>query len=385
MSIPRAAAGPLTDVRVVELGGIGPSPFCAMVLADLGAAVTRVQRVSEMRAEPNPVLDRGRRSIAVDIKSASGRDVVLRLVSHADVLLEGFRPGVLERLKLGPAELHRIRPELVIGRMTGFGQEGPLAQRAGHDINYIAQAGVLNSIGRPGDRPVPPLNLVGDFGGGGMLLAVGVLAAVHHARRTGEGQEIDAAMIDGAALLMAMPYGYAARGDWSMTERGTNRFDGSLPYYDTYECADGRFVAVGALEPVFFRALVEKLGVTDQVDVDRQSDPAAHPGLRAVFAKAFASATREEWTRRFNNLDACVTPVLSMAEAQDDAHVRARGTFVADDAGVIHPAPAPRFSLTPSAMPTAPPLVGANTDEVLAELDYTPAEVAALRREGVVA
>ncbi|MEX0428412.1 CaiB/BaiF CoA transferase family protein [Nocardioides sp. DS6] len=382
-----ARPGPLAGLRVVELGGIGPGPFCAMVLADLGADVVRVHRPSEVGTPPNPVLDRGRRTLAIDLKRASGVAVVRRLIDESDVLLEGFRPGVLERLGLAPEVLRASHPELVVGRMTGFGQEGPLAARAGHDINYIALSGVLGSIGRPGERPVPPLNLVGDFGGGGMLLALGVVSAVLHARTSGVGQDVDAAMVDGSALLMAMTYGFAAQGRWT-ADRGSNMFDGSMPFYDTYECADAKYVAVGAVEPQFYRVLVETLGVTDLVDVNdpaAQRDPATFPATRKAFAEAFATRTRDEWAAVFAEVDACVTPVLDIDEAPSDAHLVDRATYVHDENGVVHPAPAPRFGATPLAPPAAPAAPGAHTHEILAGLGLTTDEIAALHEEGTVA
>jgi len=379
-----SAAGPLAGLKVIELGGIGPGPFCAMVLADLGAEVVRVHRPGEVGTEPNPVLDRGRRSLAVDLKSAAGRDVARRLADRAEVLIEGFRPGVLERLGLAPAELRRTNPALVVGRMTGFGQDGPLADRAGHDINYIALSGVLGSIGRTGERPVPPLNLVGDFGGGGMLLALGVVAAVLHARATGEGQDVDAAMVDGSALLMAMTYGFAAQGRWQ-ADRGTNMFDGSMPFYDTYECADGRYVAVGAVEPTFYAALLDTLGVRGQVDPADQREPATFAATRTVLAETFRTRPRDEWAEIFAGVDACVTPVLDIDEAPRDAHLSARATYMRDAAGVLHPAPAPRFGRTPTAAPTAPSAPGSDTDQILAELGLATEEITQLHQEGTVA
>lgn len=384
MTLSPPRTGPLAGVKVVELGGIGPGPFAAMMLADLGADVVRIHRPGEVGTHPNPVLDRGRRSLAVDLKSTRGVALVRRLVDEADVLVEGFRPGVLERLGFDPAELRRSNPRLVVGRMTGFGQEGPLAARAGHDINYIALTGALHSIGRAGERPVPPLNLVGDFGGGGMLLALGVVSAVLSARGTGRGQDVDAAMVDGAALLMAMMYGFHAQGRWS-EERGINMFDGSMPFYDTYECADGGFVAVGAIEPQFFAALVETLELGDQVDLRRQHDRSTWPELRKLLTEAFAAQPRDVWAERFAGVDGCVTPVLDILEAPQDAHMRSRSTFVTDETGVVHPAPAPRFGGTPTSAPTAPAVPGAHTDELLAELGLSGSEIAALRQEGTVA
>lgn len=380
-----ARTGPLAGLRVVELGGIGPGPFCGMLLADLGADVIRIHRPKDVGSRrPNAVLDRGRRSLAVDLKSTAGAALARRLLDQADAMMEGFRPGVIERLGFEPALLRQTNPKLVVGRMTGYGQTGVLAGKAGHDINYIAKAGVLNSIGRPGDKPVPPLNLVGDFGGGGMLLAVGLLAAVYAARASGHGQDVDAAMVDGAALLMAMTWGFAAEGRWSTTDRGTNLFDGHLPYYDTYECTDGRYIAVGAIEPPFFRALLEGLGLSERVCAERQTDPATFPEMRALFTSTFKTRTRDEWAAAFEGLDACFQPVLTMGEAGKDADLAARGTFVEVD-GVIHPGPAPRFSATAADAPAGPAAPGEHTGQILAGLGLSPSEIAEHYQEGTVA
>lgn len=373
--------GPLHGVRVVELGGIGPAPFAAMMLADLGADVVRVHRVGET-AEPNAALDRGRRSIAVQLKDPRGVDVVRELAAGADALIEGFRPGVLERLGLGPRELHAANPALVIGRMTGYGQDGPFAPRAGHDINYIALSGALAAIGPAGHRPTPPINLVADFGGGGMPLALGVVSAVLSARATGRGQVVDAAMVEGAASLMAMIYGFHGRGQWSV-RRGENLFDSGAPWYDTYACADGRYVAVGALEPQFFAVLLERLGLRERIDADRQLDRDTWPHQRAEFEAAFAAHPRAHWESVFADVDACVTPVLDMDEAPAHPHNAARGAFVTLD-GVTQPAPAPRFSGTPNAAPAPAPAVGAHTDELLADLGRDVDQIAQLRADGVV-
>lgn len=373
--------GPLHGVRVVELGGIGPAPFAAMMLADLGADVVRVHRVGET-AEPNAALDRGRRSIAVQLKDPRGVDVVRELAAGADALIEGFRPGVLERLGLGPRELHAANPALVIGRMTGYGQDGPFAPRAGHDINYIALSGALAAIGPAGHRPTPPINLVADFGGGGMPLALGVVSAVLSARATGRGQVVDAAMVEGAASLMAMIYGFHGRGQWSV-RRGENLFDSGAPWYDTYACADGRYVAVGALEPQFFAVLLERLGLRERIDADRQLDRDTWPHQRAEFEAAFAAHPRAHWESVFADVDACVTPVLDMDEAPAHPHNAARGAFVTLD-GVTQPAPAPRFSGTPNAAPAPAPAVGAHTDELLADLGRDADQIAQLRADGVV-
>lgn len=373
--------GPLHGVQVVELGGIGPAPFAAMMLADLGADVVRVHRVGET-AEPNAALDRGRRSIAVQLKDPRGVDVVRELAAGADALIEGFRPGVLERLGLGPRELHAANPALVIGRMTGYGQDGPFAPRAGHDINYIALSGALAAIGPAGHRPTPPINLVADFGGGGMPLALGVVSAVLSARATGRGQVVDAAMVEGAASLMAMIYGFHGRGQWSV-RRGENLFDSGAPWYDTYACADGRYVAVGALEPQFFAVLLERLGLRERIDADRQLDRDTWPHQRAEFEAAFAAHPRAHWESVFADVDACVTPVLDMDEAPAHPHNAARGAFVTLD-GVTQPAPAPRFSGTPNAAPAPAPAVGAHTDELLADLGRDADQTAQLRADGVV-
>ncbi|MEU7829861.1 CaiB/BaiF CoA-transferase family protein [Nonomuraea sp. NPDC049129] len=375
--------GPLTGVRVVELGGIGPVPFAAMMLADLGAEVIRVHRPADRDARPNPVLDRGRRSLVADLKNPRGAAVVRALIDTADAVLEGFRPGVAERLGFDPGTLAESNPRLVFGRMTGFGQDGPLAMRAGHDINYIALSGALAAIGRPDHPPTPPLNLVGDFGGGGMLLALGVLAAVLNARASGRGQVVDAAMVEGSGLLMSMIYGRYAHGAWA-TERGANLLDGGAPFYDTYECADGRHVAVGAIEGAFFAKLVDVLGVAHAVDLAAQRDPATWPAMRETFAKAFKNASREEWVARFAGVDACVTPVLTMDEVVAHPHNAARDSFYTDAEGAIQPAPAPRFAGTPSDRPAPAPIPGQDTRAILAELGHTSEEIENLLAVGAV-
>lgn len=359
-------AGPLEGVRVLEIASAAPAPFACMMLSDLGADVVTVDRVSAHRPSsrrPNGPLVRGRRSVAADLKTDEGVALVRRLAGKADVLVEGFRPGVMERLGLGPALLLAANPGLVFARMTGYGQSGPLAARAGHDINYIAVAGALEPIGRSGDRPLPPLNLVGDFGGGGMLLAVGILAALHERTRSGRGQVVDAAMVDGAALLTAFVHGVRADGQWS-DERGTNLLDGGAPFYDTYETADGGYMAVGALERRFYRQLLTGLGLGDDPDLPAQMDRDRWDELRARFAAVFRTRTRAEWSEVFAELDACVSPVLAPYEVADSEHARARAGFV-DVAGLSQPAPAPRFSRTPARVPTAPRLPGEDTDAVL--------------------
>lgn len=383
--------GALAGVRVVEIGGLGPAPFCAMVLADHGADVLRVERPGKAQLDGAEVRDdlvawdvlsRGRRSAAIDLRHPDGRDLVRRLASTADVFVEGFRPGVAERLGVGPDDLCERNPRLVYGRMTGWGRHGPLAARAGHDINYIGLAGPLAHIGRAGDAPAPPLNLVGDFGGGGLLLAFGICAALVERATSGEGQVVDAAMVDGAALLMAPLFGAHASGYWS-DERGTNLLDGGAPFYDCYECADARHVSVGALEPKFFAALLDGLGL-DAAELPDQHDRSRWPELRAAIGAAFATRPRDEWASRFGDVDACVAPVLTMGEAPGDRHLREWGTFV-DVAGVAQPAPAPRFGRTPAATPTPPQVAGANTDDVLAGWGVDAAELGRLRDAGAIA
>ncbi|MHA6792671.1 CaiB/BaiF CoA transferase family protein [Pseudonocardia bannensis] len=346
-------SGPLAGLRVVELAGIGPGPHAAMILADLGADVVRVDRPGGLQLgspEADPTL-RGRRRVAADLKDPAGREAVLRLVEHADVLLEGYRPGVTERLGVGPADCHARNPRLVYGRMTGWGQDGPLAQRAGHDINYISLTGALHAIGRRGERPVPPLNLVGDFGGGSMLLVIGVLAALWEAKSSGEGQVVDAAMVDGASILVQMVWAMLNQKIWT-DERDTNLLDGHAPFYDTYTCSDGRHVAVGAIEPQFYAQLLDGLGIAAD-ELPNQFDPQGWPVVRARFVEAFAARTRDEWAAVFADVDACVTPVLAFGEVADHPHLAARSTIVAPG-GVPQAAPAPRFSRTGTELPARP-------------------------------
>ncbi len=380
--------GPLSGITVVEMSGIGPGPFAGMMLADLGATVIRVDRLSgsggglaEVSAGRTDVVSRGRRSIAVDLKSAQGTELVLRLVESTDVLIEGYRPGVMERLGLGPQACLARNPRLVFGRMTGWGQDGPLARAAGHDINYIALSGALGAIGRHGQTPVPPLNLVGDYGGGGMLLACGVLAGLLSAARTGAGQVVDAAMVDGAAVLMAQFYGMKAAGRWS-DERGSNLLDTGAPFYDVYESADGGFLSVGPLEPAFFAVLLDRLGI-DDFDTAAQHDPRSWPALRRRLAAEFASRTRADTEDLFAGVDGCVFPVLSMSEAPQHPHNLARGTFVTRDE-VVQPSPAPRFSATPTRLELPPPAPGEHTESILADLGLSRDEVRRLLEAGVV-
>jgi alpha-methylacyl-CoA racemase len=377
--------GPLDGVRVVELASLAPAPFGCMILADFGADVLRVERPSACGgAAPVDPLTRGRRSIGLNLKDQAGVDLLLRLLEGADVLVEGFRPGVAERLGFGPQVCGLRNPGLIYVRMTGWGQEGPLAPTAGHDIDYIAISGALHPVGRAGERPVPPLNLVGDFGGGGMLLAVGVLAALVERQRSGLGQVVDAAMVDGSALLTSFIHGLRAAGTWS-DERGVNLLDGGAPFYDTYTCADGRHVAVGALEPQFYAALLSGLGLAGAADLPAQLDRAGWPVLRERFAAVFATRTRDEWADVFAGTDACVAPVLAMSEAATHPHNAARGVF-ADVAGVPQPMPAPRFGRSAAGVPRPPRRPGADTHAVLAgDLGLAAERIAELRAAGVIA
>ncbi|MFJ3976906.1 CaiB/BaiF CoA transferase family protein [Streptomyces sp. NPDC090021] len=360
--------GPLAGVRVVELAGIGPGPFAAMLLADLGADVVRVDRPGGGGLAVDPAHDitnRGKRSVLLDLKSADGPARVLDLVERADVLIEGFRPGVAERLGVGPADCHARNPRLVYGRMTGWGQEGPLAHTAGHDIAYIAVTGALGMIGNPGEPPAVPANLVGDYAGGSLYLVIGVLAALQHARATGTGQVVDAAIVDGTAHLTAMIHGMMAAGGWQ-DRRGANLLDGGCPFYGTYETSDGGYMAVGALEQQFYDTFTELLGIADRAPA--RKDIARWGELREAVAARFRTRTREEWTAVFEGSDACVAPVLSLREAPGHPHLAARGTFT-DIGGTVQPAPAPRFSATPAAVTGGPALPGAHTESVAADWD----------------
>ena len=375
--------GPLDGIRVIEVASLAPAPFGCMILADLGADVLRVERAERAGPQARPPRDplqRSRRSVGINLKDPAGVDLLLRLASEADVLVEGFRPGVTERLGFGPAECEQRNPRLIYARMTGWGQDGPLAPTAGHDIDYISISGALSPIGRAGERPVPPVNLLGDFGGGGMLLAVGVLAALVERERSGQGQVIDAAMVDGSALLTAIFHGFGAIGSWK-DQRGSNLIDGGAPFYDTYQTADG-YLAVGALEPQFYAALLDGLGLAGDPSLPDRDDRSCWPALRERFASVIAGRTTAAWTDVFAGTDACVAPVLSLAEAVKHPHNQARATFT-EVGGVTQPAPAPRFSRTPADAPQPPPAIGGSTDEVLAALGYSPAEITALRARAV--
>jgi alpha-methylacyl-CoA racemase len=377
------ATGPLTGLRVVELAGLGPAPYACMLLAELGADVVRVDRpgAASLLVRPEKdALNRSRPSVAVDLKSPAGRDVLLRLLDSADVLVEGLRPGVLERLGVGPDEALARNPRLVYARMTGWGQDGPLAQRAGHDINYLGLTGALHAIGTA-DKPVAPLNIGADFGGGSMFLLVGILAALFERQTSGRGQVVDAAMVDGASSLVTMIYGLLGAGLWQ-DRRQANLLDGGAPFYDTYACADGRHVAVGALEPQFYAAFVEGLGLADALP-GGQYDVAHWAEHRRRFAEAFATRSRDEWAAAFEGTDACVTPVLALGEAPAHPHLAARRTFVEQD-GASQPAPAPRFSRTPGAVRGAPRTPGADTRQVLSEWGFSTDDVARLLAAGAV-
>ena len=379
-------SGPLEGIRIIELAGLGPAPFAGMMLADAGADIIRIDRSNRAIYPPiqEPhvdLLNRGRRSVAVDLKHPDGVALVLRLVEGADGFMEGFRPGVAERLGLGPDECLGRNPALAYGRMTGYGQEGPMAQAAGHDIDYIALSGALEAIGRAGERPVPPLNLLGDFGGGGMLLAYGMLAAILGARTTGKGQVIDAAMVDGAASLMTMTYTLRSAGIWQ-DARGTNMLDTGAHFYEVYETSDGGFMGVGAIEPQFYAELMQLLGLGDE-DLSNQMDRTRWPEMKERFAEIFATKTRDEWETVFAGSDACVAPVLSPTEAPEHPHNQARGTFT-DVAGVVQPAPSPRFLSTPGEIRWPPPNPGQRGDEALADWGLSTDEVAALRESGAI-
>ena len=378
--------GPLTGYRIIEIAGIGPGPFSAMMLADMGAEVVRVDRAQAVvggdAAQPSrDLLNRGRRSIGVDLKHPDGAETVLKLVERADALVEGFRPGVAERLGIGPDVCLARNPRLVYGRMTGWGQDGPYASTSGHDINYIALSGTLSAFGRKGDAPVPPLNLVGDFCGGGMLMAYGIVCGLLETQRSGKGQIIDAAMVDGSALLATMIYGLRASGAWQ-DERGTNVLDTGAWFYEVYETADGEYVSFGSLEPQFFSELTRLTGLAEEA-LPQQMDRASWPAMKQRLAAIVKTKTRDEWCRLMEGTDACFAPVLGLGEAPSHRHNDLRGTFT-EVAGVIQPAPAPRFSRTPGAITMPPPHAGQHTAEVLTDWGFSPADVAKLAETGAI-
>jgi alpha-methylacyl-CoA racemase len=377
---PTGPRGPLRGIRVLELASIGPIPFCGMVLSDMGADVVRLDRTVGA-GMPQQVLDRGRRSIAVDLKQPDGLAVVLDLVAASDVLIEGYRPGVAERLGVGPDECLARNPRLVYGRMTGWGRSGPLSDRAGHDINYLAVAGALGAFGRAREPPVPPLSIVADLGAGGLLLAYGIACALFERATSDAGQVVDAAMLDGTALFMGPWLEAQQAGTWN-DERGTNNLDSGAPFYDCYQCADGEYVSVGALEPQFYARLLEGLELDTSVIPDRD-DRANWPALRVLLAERFSTRTRDEWAVRFEPVDACVAPVLKLSEVPHHPQVTAGATIVSVD-GVVHPAPAPRLDRTPGAIAGRASQPGNDADDVLAELGYDTDAVASLRARAVI-
>ena len=372
--------GPLTGLKIIEFAGIGPGPFCGMLLSDLGADVVRIDRKGQGRGSAADITARGRRSVGLDLKNPASIETCLKLFETADVVFEGFRPGVMERLGLGPDVALKRNPKLVYGRMTGWGQFGPYAQAAGHDMNYIAITGALHAIGTE-DKPIPPLNLVGDFGGGALYLAFGILAGVIKARETGEGQVIDCAMSDGAASLMAMFYGFKASGAWTESRR-SNLLDGGAHFYDTYQCSDGKWVSIGSIEPQFYALLLEKTGISDPA-FKAQMDRGAWPDLKAKLAAVIATKTQSEWCALMEATDVCFAPVLDLDEAPKHAHNVARQTFV-EIAGVTQPAPAPRFSKTPGAIQGPPPAIGAHDQEALRDWGFSEADVSALKANGAL-
>lgn len=379
-------AGPLAGLKIIEMVGIGPAPFCAMLLADMGAEVIRIDRsgsfdASGVAGSRFDVLSRSRKSLCIDLKKPGAREVMLELISQADGLIEGFRPGVMERMGLGPDDCLSVNSKLVYGRMTGWGQDGPLSKYAGHDINYIAVSGILNMIGKANEAPMPPVNFLGDFGGGGMLLAFGLLAALLETKSSGVGQVVDAAMAEGASLLAAMIWGYRAAGAWN-DERGTNIIDGGSHFYGTYICADGKYIALGAVEPQFYAQLCEKAGLTD-TEFESQMDAALWPALKVKVAQIFLGKTQAQWCELMEGVDACFSPVLEWDDTPLHPHNMARQSFV-DIGGVVQPAPAPRYSRTRPERPTSAVLPGTNTAEILTDWGVSGERQAELRRNGVI-
>jgi alpha-methylacyl-CoA racemase len=379
-------SGPLAGIRIIEIAGIGPGPFCGMMLADHGAEVIRVDRPGGQALVGDPakdLLNRSRLSVNVELKKPEGITAVRRLVASADGLIEGFRPGVMERLGLGPDVLLADNPKLVYGRMTGWGQDGPYAQAAGHDLNYIALSGVLDACGRAGDKPTPPMNLIGDFGGGGMMLAFGMVAALLSARSTGTGQVVDCAMTDGSAVLATMIWSLRASGRWN-DARGTNFLDTGAHFYDCYETADGKFISIAPVEPQFYADLIARLGLAEDGDFHIQNDPRRWPALKDKLDALFRTRTRDEWCALLEHTDACFAPVLSIAEAPSHPHNQARGTFIEVD-GITQPAPAPRYSGTPTASPVPLSQDAARLQAIWENIGYTDADLESLQADGVIA
>jgi alpha-methylacyl-CoA racemase len=373
--------GPLHGVKVIEFAGIGPGPFCAMLLSDMGAEVVRIDRKGGRGANKFDITSRGRRSIALDLKNPDAVKTAITLISQADALLEGFRPGVMEKLGLGPDVALKANPKLVYGRMTGWGQTGPLSQAAGHDINYIALTGALHAIGRKGETPVPPLNLVGDFGGGALYLAFGMACALFEARGSGKGQVVDCAMTDGAASLMSMFYGFKAMGMWG-DDKGENLLDGGAHFYDTYETSDGKWVSIGSIEPQFYALLLEKTGITDP-EFQSQMDRSKWPALKAKIAAVIKTKSRDQWDKLMEGTDVCYAPVLSLSEAPQHPHNKARQAFVEVD-GVTHPAPAPRFSRTVPEIQGVAPQSGQHNEAILKDWGFSADAIAALKSSGAI-
>jgi alpha-methylacyl-CoA racemase len=378
-------AGPLVGIKVIEIGGIGPGPFCAMLLSDMGAEVIRVDRVDQVKGNHSSFVDplnRGRRSVAFDLKNADGVATLLFLIEHADVLIEGFRPGVMERLGLSPEVCRQRNPRLIYGRLTGWGQDGPYAQAPGHDINYIALAGALGLIGRRGELPTPPLNLVGDYGGGGLLMAFGIAAALVEVSKSGQGQTIDAAMVDGASIMTTVFHGLRRSGQWS-DERGTNVLDTGSHFYDVYETSDGKYVSVGAIEPKFYAELVKRINLAND-DLPRQYERSEWPVMKERMAAIFRTRTRDEWSQILEGHEVCFAPVLSLDELKDHPHHVARDSFV-EVGGIVQPAPAPRFDRTPGKIQSSPAFPGEHTDDVLRDWGVTDVTIQLLRDSAAIA
>lgn len=374
--------GPLQKYRIIEFAGIGPGPFCGMLLSDMGAEVICIDRLdTKENSNYQDILHRGRRSITIDLKQPDGLAIVRRLIENADALLEGFRPGVMEKLGLGPEDCLRLNPRLVYGRVTGWGQYGCLANSAGHDINYIAVTGALNGVGEKGGAPIPPINLVGDFGGGGMLLALGITAALLDVQHSGKGQVVDAAMTDGSALLMSMMYGFKSMGMWN-NQRGCNFLDGGAPFYGTYKCSDGKWIAIGSIEPQFYQLLLEKTKISTKW-FNTQWEQNNWSALKECLAETFKTKTRDEWCAIMENTDVCFAPVLDMDEAPEYRHNKDRKTFLNID-GVIQPAPAPRFSRTISEIQSPPAKRGAHTEDILKQHGYSPDDINMLKQNRVI-